>query len=639
VVFAPDGKTLAIGDGYSFRTNAGPPSAGIWIYDTGRRERMCPPIRLGEPIARPYRFSKDGTILYTKTLDRKTLRLWDAKTGKSLGRDIGGGPDTTDMAVSLDDLVVLQSDRKGRITRREIDGGKPLGEPWLIQPHGIDRIAVNPDGRTFLTRSAEGTARLWDIQSARPVGPPIEHDSRLLSAAVSQDGQTLATATTNGIVRFWDVPTGLPLGPPAPPAGDDAGLRLVFLPGGDRLAVSSGSTFFVVPTPGGIAGDLVQVRRWAEVQAGWAIDAAGTVARLNTVEWARRRQDLSAEFEGPAADPSPQAAERDRHLAIGLSSVGLDDYAAIWHLDRVLAGGSDDPALWLERADIHARLGHTELALGDLERVLALDPKRPTEWGYVLSIISALPRTDPVKDFESRALSRWRATTGNLSDISDPLVIEFAARSGAAQRWELAAALLRIKPTDGEDFYPDFNLINEKYAISLLRTGDLAAYRAAVGRRFTRVVGGRLKAIQQPNFLWECLLAPDAVGDPDALVRLAETLLKESPEGPLKAQFMRALGAAYYRAGRFDRCIARIEESIRMRGGESQGRDWAFLAMALARKGRRPEAMSWLKRLPTVKAADSPIKFWEEQRMKIHSAEAEAVVLYDPIFPADPFAH
>ncbi len=60
--------------------------------------------------------------------------------------------------------------------------------------------------------------------------------------------------------------------------------------------------------------------------------------------------------------------------------------------------------------------------------------------------------------------------------------------------------------------------------------------------------------------------------------------------------------------------------------------------MAHERMGNHAEAMKWLERLPTFKAANTPIKFWEEQRMKIHSAEAEAVVLFDPIFPADPFA-
>ena len=297
LVFATDGRTLAIGTGFSSSTDRGPPDAEVWIYDTDRRERACPPIRVGHSRALPYRFSKDGTILYTRGEDRKTLRLWDAKTGTNLGRDLTGGPDTTSMAVSIDDLVVFQGDRQGRVSRRELDGGKPIGEPWEIQSDRIDRILVNPDGRTFLTNSADGSVRLRDIESGRPLGPPIEHEAGCRLSAMSSDGRTLATASNDGVVRFWDAPTGLPLGPPRSQIVQDIN-RLAFLSKGDRLAVAIDSIVYLIPTPGEITGDTAQIRRWAEATAGWAIDEAGTVARLNATQWERRRQELSAGSEG-----------------------------------------------------------------------------------------------------------------------------------------------------------------------------------------------------------------------------------------------------------------------------------------------------------------------------------------------------
>ena len=146
----------------------------------------------------------------------------------------------------------------------------------------------------------------------------------------------------------------------------------------------------------------------------------------------------------------------------------------------MLEGGSDVPAVWLERADAHARLGHTQLALEDLERVLALDPRRPAEWGGVLKVLRDLPENEPVKDFESRALSRWLVTTGDVSDTGNPVLVECAARCGASQRWDQAAELLRMAPTDlGSDL--DYNSVSGKYAICLLGKGDLAAYRAFQG--------------------------------------------------------------------------------------------------------------------------------------------------------------
>jgi hypothetical protein len=115
--------------------------------------------------------------------------------------------------------------------------------------------------------------------------------------------------------------------------------------------MASDSLTFLVPPPGGIAGDLVQVRRWAEARTGWATDAAGTVARLQPAEWNRRRQELPAGIEEPADCSSQEAAEGDRHLAIAFTSViSRDDYAALWHLDRALAGGSDVPTYWFGSA-------------------------------------------------------------------------------------------------------------------------------------------------------------------------------------------------------------------------------------------------------------------------------------------------
>ena len=176
VKFSSDGKTLAIGTGHPLSTDHGPPDAEVWIYDIGRRERTCAPIPVGE--ARGTLPLQQGWFnALHEERRQEDARLWDTRTGKNLGRDLSGGLDTTDTAVSLDDRLVFQIDRLGRVTRRQIDSGKPLGEPWLLQGKGISRIEMNPDGRTLLTRAPDQSVRLWDIESGRLVGPPIEHES------------------------------------------------------------------------------------------------------------------------------------------------------------------------------------------------------------------------------------------------------------------------------------------------------------------------------------------------------------------------------------------------------------------------------------------------------------------------------
>ena len=105
-----------------------------------------------------------------------------------------------------------------------------------------------------------------------------------------------------------------------------------------------------------------------------------------------------------------------------------------------------------------------------------------------------------------------------------------------------------------------------------------------------------------------------------------------------KADYLNTLGAALYRAGRFDEAIRRLEEAIRLRGGDGLPQDWAFLAMAHHRLGHRDEARRWLDRLRDHQPSTDPDQFWNELEIRLLRSEAEAVILYDPVFPDDPFA-
>jgi hypothetical protein len=98
------------------------------------------------------------------------------------------------------------------------------------------------------------------------------------------------------------------------------------------------------------------------------------------------------------------------------------------------------------------------------------------------------------------------------------------------------------------------------------------------------------------------------------------------------------LGAALYRAGRPDAAIRRLEEAARARGGVSMADDWVFLAMAHHRLGHPDEARRWLDRLREHEPSTVPARFWPELEIRLLRSEAEAVVLYDPAFPVDPFA-
>jgi hypothetical protein len=60
--------------------------------------------------------------------------------------------------------------------------------------------------------------------------------------------------------------------------------------------------------------------------------------------------------------------------------------------------------------------------------------------------------------------------------------------------------------------------------------------------------------------------------------------------------------------------------------------------MAHFRLGHHDEARRWLDRLRNRTPDAGPEHFWDELEIQLLRSEAEAVILYDPVFPADPFA-
>jgi hypothetical protein len=118
-------------------------------------------------------------------------------------------------------------------------------------------------------------------------------------------------------------------------------------------------------------------------------------------------------------------------------------------------------------------------------------------------------------------------------------------------------------------------------------------------------------------------------------LRQAETACRLSPENGV---FLGTLGVARYRVGQYReavRTLARADElnSITYQG--SVPADLAFLAMARQRLGQAENARATLSRL---RVAMNKSPWASDQASQGFLREAEAVVRFDPVFPADAFA-
>ena len=91
--------------------------------------------------------------------------------------------------------------------------GEPRGAP-LRHEAGVMQAAFSPDSRLVITASLDRTARLWEVDGGRPRGAAMRHRGPVRSVAFSPDGRTVLTGSNDGAAQLWEVASQQPLGQP-----------------------------------------------------------------------------------------------------------------------------------------------------------------------------------------------------------------------------------------------------------------------------------------------------------------------------------------------------------------------------------------------------------------------------------------
>jgi len=150
--------------------------------------------------------SPDGNLIVSGSFD-KTIRMWDAMTGKTLGPPLHGHTGMVmSVAISPDSKRIVSGSTDKTIRVWDVCTSEASVTPLQGHTDEVLSVAISPNGNLIVSGSSDKTIRVWDAITAKALGEPLRgHTDQVRCVAISPDGERIVSCSDDVTIRVWDL--------------------------------------------------------------------------------------------------------------------------------------------------------------------------------------------------------------------------------------------------------------------------------------------------------------------------------------------------------------------------------------------------------------------------------------------------
>ena len=151
-------------------------------------------------------FSPDGTQLVSAGSD-KTVKLWDAASGKLLRTFRGHSDEINAVAFSSDGARLASASKDATLKLWNLANGQVL-RTFEGHTDSANALAFSPDGTRLVSGSDDTSVKLWDTTTGQLLRTFEGHTDEVNAVAFSPDGTRVLSGSEDDTLKLWDAATG-----------------------------------------------------------------------------------------------------------------------------------------------------------------------------------------------------------------------------------------------------------------------------------------------------------------------------------------------------------------------------------------------------------------------------------------------